>query len=39
MDDAAVLRLAKTALPRWTNVSFEIQRRRARWLQKKEIGL
>lgn len=39
MDDATVLRLAKSALPRWLNVSFEIQRRRARWLQKKEIGL
>ena len=39
MDDATVLRLAETALPRWLNVSFEIQRRRARWLQKKEIGL
>ena len=39
MDEKTVLRLAETALPRWSNVLFEIQRRRARWLQKKEIGL
>ncbi|MBO5905079.1 MAG: hypothetical protein J6Q84_01520, partial [Kiritimatiellae bacterium] len=37
MDDATVLRLAETALPRWTNVSFEIQRRRANWLKTKAI--
>jgi hypothetical protein len=37
MDDVTVLRLAKTALPRWANISFEIQRRRANWLKMKAI--
>jgi hypothetical protein len=35
MDAKAVIELAEEALPRWHNIAFEIQRRRARWLEKK----
>ena len=35
MDANAVIELAEEALPRWHNIAFEIQRRRARWLERK----
>jgi hypothetical protein len=37
MDAKAVIELAEEALPRWHNIAFEIQRRRARWLERKAV--
>lgn len=35
MDDATVLNLAETVLPRWNSIVFEIEALRARWLEEK----
>lgn len=37
MTDDVVERLAREALPRWADITFEVQRRRARWLERQKF--